>query len=48
MTQGWLNLFSTSAVVEDPVGAGQNRKGKDMRKGKDGLGRFYDIFIAPN
>jgi hypothetical protein len=46
--EGWLNLFSTSAVVEDPVGAGMNRKGKDMRKGKDGLGRFYDIFIAPN
>lgn len=45
---GWLNLFSSSAIVEDPVGAGQNRKGKDMRKGKDGLGRFYDIFIAPN
>jgi hypothetical protein len=46
--EGWLNLFSASAIVEDPVGAGMNRKGKDMRKGKDGLGRFYDIFIAPN
>jgi hypothetical protein len=46
--EGWLNLFSASAIVEDPVGAGQNRKGKDMRKGKDGLGRFYDIFIGPN
>jgi hypothetical protein len=46
--EGWLNLFSSSAVVEDPVGAGANRKGKDLRKGKDGLGRFYDIFIGPN
>ena len=46
--EGWLNLFSSSAIVEDPVGAGLNRKGKDMRKGKDALGRFYDIFIAPN
>ena len=46
--EGWLNLFSSSAVVEDPVGAGTNRKGKDLRKGRDGLGRFYDIFIAPN
>ena len=46
--KGWLDLFSSNAVVEDPVGAGSNRKGKDMRKGKDALGRFYDIFIAPN
>ncbi|MFA5375029.1 MAG: nuclear transport factor 2 family protein [Dehalococcoidia bacterium] len=46
--QGWLNLFSTNAIVQDPVGAGPNCKGKDMRKGKDALGRFYDIFIGPN
>ena len=46
--EGWLNLFSSSAIVEDPVGAGMNRKGEDLRKGKDGLGRFYDIFIGPN
>jgi hypothetical protein len=45
---GWLNLFSTNAVVEDPVGGGPNRKGKDIRKGKDALSRFYDIFIGPN
>ena len=46
--EGWLNLFSSNAIVQDPVGAGPNRKGKDMRKGKDALGRFYDIFIGPN
>jgi hypothetical protein len=46
--EGWLNLFSSSAIVEDPVGAGINRKGKDVRKGEDGLGRFYDMFIGPN
>lgn len=46
--EGWINLFSTNAIVQDPVGAGPNRKGKDMRKGKDALGRFYDIFIGPN
>jgi hypothetical protein len=40
--EGWLNLFSSAAIVEDPVGAGMNRKGRD------GLARFYDIFIAPN
>ena len=46
--EGWLSLFSSSAIVEDPVGAGMNRKGKDLRKGEDGLGRFYDMFIGPN
>ena len=46
--EGWLNLFSLNAIVQDPVGAGPNRKDKDMRKGKDALGRFYDIFIGPN
>ena len=45
---GWLDLFSSNAIVQDPVGAGPNRKDKDMRKGKDALGRFYDIFIGPN
>ena len=34
---GWLDLFSSNAIVQDPVGAGPNRKGKDMRKGKDAL-----------
>jgi ketosteroid isomerase-like protein len=46
--EGWLGLFSSEAVVEDPVGAGLNRKGKDWRGARDGLSRFYDIFIAPN
>ena len=46
--EGWLGLFSSSAVVEDPVGAGWNCKGRDWRGGCDALGRFYDIFIGPN
>jgi ketosteroid isomerase-like protein len=46
--EGWLGLFSSEAVVEDPVGGGLNRKGKDWRGDRDGLSRFYDIFIAPN
>jgi hypothetical protein len=46
--EGWLGLFSSAAVVEDPVGAGWNCKGRDWRGGCDGLGRFYDIFIGPN
>jgi len=46
--EGWLGLFFSEAVVEDPVGGGLNRKGKDWRRGRDGLTRFYDIFIEPN
>jgi hypothetical protein len=46
--EGWLGLFFSEAVVEDPVGAGLNRKGKDWRGDRDGLTRFYDIFIGPN
>ena len=46
--EGWLGLFSSEAVAEDPVGGGLNRKGKDWRGDRDGLSRFYDIFIAPN
>jgi hypothetical protein len=46
--EGWLGLFFSEAVVEDPVGAGLNRKGKDWRGDRDGLSRFYDIFIGPN
>jgi len=46
--EGWLALFSSSAVVEDPVGAGWNCKGRDWRGGCDALTRFYDIFIGPN
>ena len=46
--QGWLDLFSSNGEVEDPVGGGPNRKGRDLRRGKDGLGRFYDVFIGPN
>lgn len=46
--EGWLDLFSSNGEVEDPVGGGPNRKGRDLRRGNDGLGRFYDIFIGPN
>ncbi|MBN1533197.1 MAG: nuclear transport factor 2 family protein [Spirochaetes bacterium] len=46
--EAWLGLFSSDAVVEDPVGAGSNRKGADWKGGRDGLARFYDVFIAPN
>lgn len=37
----WLALFTTSAVVNDPVGSAPHR-------GAQQLARFYDTFIAPN
>ncbi len=46
--EAWLDLFSENAIVQDPVGAGPNRKNADFRGDRDALGRFYDIFIAPN
>lgn len=46
--EAWLGLFSSTAVVEDPVGAGPNRKNQDWRGGHDGLGRFYNVFISAN
>lgn len=46
--QDWIGLFAKTAIVQDPVGAGPNRKGQGVRNGRDELTRFYDIFIAPN
>ncbi|WP_170319469.1 nuclear transport factor 2 family protein [Polyangium spumosum] len=45
---GWVGLFADGAVVEDPVGGPPARKGADGRDGDDELGRFYDVYIAPN
>ena len=39
--EGWLSLFTPSAVVNDPVGSAPHR-------GPAQLSRFYDTFIAPN
>lgn len=46
--EAWLALFSSDAIVEGPVGAGPNHRGRDLRGGLDGLSRFYEVFIAPN
>ncbi len=46
--EAWLGLFAEDAEVNDPVGAGPNYKNQDIKAGRDALGRFYDIFIAPN
>ncbi len=40
---GWLGIFASLHVVEDPVGA------RPVRSDEPGaLGRFWDTFIAPN
>jgi ketosteroid isomerase-like protein len=43
----WLALYTDDAVVEDPVGTPQCRRGARARRGKDDLERFYATFIAP-
>jgi hypothetical protein len=48
----WVGLFSTHAVIEDPIGSRPHHNGlHDRRSGVRGAGpieRFYDTFIAPN
>lgn len=39
---GWLELFTSDAVVEDPMGSAPATKADGL------LGRFYDTFIAPH
>lgn len=43
---GWLSLFATEAVVEDPVGSAPHRRQAGATA--DPLSRFYDTFIGPN
>jgi steroid delta-isomerase len=43
---GWLDLFTPDAVVEDPVGPSVfDRDGKGHR-GRDGIAAFWDLAIA--
>jgi hypothetical protein len=49
--QAWLELFSRSAVVQDPVGTAPHRRmasNTGVALGGDPLGRFWETFIAPN
>ena len=40
---GWIDIFGSLHVVEDPVGSRPVRSSES-----GGLGRFWDTFIAPN
>jgi hypothetical protein len=48
----WLALFGRYNLGEDPVGSAPHSTGiydaRDGYRGRGGLGRFYDTFIAPN
>lgn len=48
----WVALFARYNLVEDPVGSAAHITGiydaRDGYRGRGGLGRFYDTFIAPN
>jgi hypothetical protein len=45
---GWLALFEEDALVQDPVGPSVfDPEGKGHR-GHEGIGRFWDMAIAPN
>ena len=49
--KAWLELFSRAAIVQDPVGTAPHRRtasGEGAASGDDPLGRFWEIFIAPN
>ncbi len=46
--EGWIALFDEDAIVQDPVGPSVfDPEGKGHR-GHDGIGRFWDMAIAPN
>ena len=49
--QAWLSLFSSGAIVEDPVGTSPSRCVPDAKTGEKDISqleRFYNTFIAPN
>jgi steroid Delta-isomerase len=44
----WLALFTDDAIVEDPIGKSHfDPEGKGHR-GKEALGKFFDMAIAPS
>ena len=46
--EGWLNLFADDAVVQDPVGPSVLDPTGLGHRGRDAIGRLYDMAIAPN
>ncbi len=46
--EGWLDIFTPDAVVQDPIGPSPfDLEGKGHR-GREAIARFYDTVIAPS
>lgn len=45
--EGWLSLFAEDAVVQDPVGESPLDPTGEGHRGKEAIGAFYDMIIAP-
>ncbi len=43
---GWLALFADDAVVQDPVGKSVLDPAGEGHKGKEAIGKFWDMIIA--
>jgi ketosteroid isomerase-like protein len=43
----WLELFAPDAVLEDPVGPSLFDEAGQGHHGRDGIGAFWDLTIAP-
>jgi ketosteroid isomerase-like protein len=46
--QGWLDLFTEDAVVEDPIGPSPFDPEGTGHRGPEAIAAFYDTVIAPN
>lgn len=46
--EGWLALFAPDAVVADPVGPSPFDPDGHGHRGRDAIGAFWDVAIAPN
>lgn len=44
--EGWLALFEENAVVQDPVGPCEWDPTGEGQRGKEAIGRFYDMFMG--
>ena len=43
----WIDLFADDAVVQDPVGVSPLDSSGGGHRGKEAIGRFWDMVIAP-
>jgi steroid Delta-isomerase len=43
----WIDLFADDAVVQDPVGVSPLDPSGGGHRGKEAIGRFWDMVIAP-